>query len=456
MALAFQIEREAKKIFNLKENEIICLAGASKKNRLKAYENAKIIISTPQGIFNDLKNNLLKWNFSLVVFDEVDFGVGDYQYVHIGKFAIKNKTQILGLSATTGHIEKLYDLVETFNFENISIKLDKEQDISPFRRKIDEISIFCNLDENYIKMNEIVNKLISSHISTLNYYGDFNLNEKFLSIQKINEISKATNNLPWSKDKKYIIDSLSSLYQLLELKRIINTESSQLIKKRIKYLININKDYSKNLLNSLKIHGFVLPLKNSTISEKILKFLEEIKKIKKSEEEQKNILKALVICESRAFAEFINSLLDSNGFKSKLYLGKNKNFKKNDQLKALKEFLDSDLEILVATRAAIERGIDLPNTDYVFLLSIPYNEKSFIQLRNRINRVFSSKVGKFFYFVNNSDEKKLYAIGKAKVEYYFNSLSNLKEKIQLNNSLLTKKDLLYLIQTCFKNNSKKS
>ncbi|MFN3909965.1 MAG: DEAD/DEAH box helicase family protein [Candidatus Anstonellaceae archaeon] len=433
VSLSYQLANVFKKYFNLEEKEIQCLASATASKRKNAYNEAKIIISTPQGIANDLKKGSLKWNFSFIVFDEVDLGVGDYQYVDIAKKAKENNTPVLGLSATVGDKEKLKNLVQVFGFEKAFIKLDKDQDILPYRKKLIISQNILELEEPYQKMLQIIEDLMFSYFLELeNYSIKINLpKEKCLTLQALKEIEDEINF--YSKTNPKVLTFYAALLHLYDLKRIILEESREQIKQKFIFLAKEKekgKKYPSKIFEDILQTEFKNYFKKAKTSKKLTLFLTHANNAKEYSLKNHTPLKAIAVVNSREFAYFIANKLKENGIKASVYLGKTEGFSKKNQLKALDDFLNSDLEFLVSTKNAIERGIDLPNAESIFILNPTSSDKSYIQLINRINRGFSPIPAKIIIYSGSLDEKIKNKISFFKTNKYYQFLEKLRFAIE--------------------------
>ena len=102
--LANQIYNEFRESTNV--SEITLFTGAvPPKKRKELYKTAKIIISTPQGIENDIINNSIDLKkISLLAIDEAHRTVKDYSYTWIAKQYNANARfgRIVGLTASPG------------------------------------------------------------------------------------------------------------------------------------------------------------------------------------------------------------------------------------------------------------------------------------------------------------------------------------------------------------------
>ncbi|MCX8163616.1 MAG: DEAD/DEAH box helicase family protein [Candidatus Micrarchaeota archaeon] len=426
VSLSYQLTAAFRKYFDLAQEDICCLAAKPAEDRKKAYQKAKIIVSTPQGIANDLKKykNL---KFNLVVFDEVDFGVGDYQYVQIAKKAIEDKTPLIGLSATVGQIKKIKELVLTFNFEKIFIKLEQDPDIKPYRREIVTTKNIVELEEPYKKMYQIIDQLFADYIQKLGQYIDLGTlqTKKYISIEDLQEIAQQINR-DWRWQPKSLYALLLNLY---ELKRIILEESKEQIILKLKDLIKRAKEgkkYPSTIFKELGSTSFKEYLKEAKLSKKVEMFLVDIELEKICANEKQKKLKVIVVCTSREFATFITKKLLELQIKAAVYLGQGEGFSKKDQLKVLESFLNSDLEVIVSTKSAIERGIDLPNANILYVLNPTSSESSYIQLLNRINRGANNLEASLKIYAQGEVENLKAIIAKRKTEKYYNLLKKLR------------------------------
>src|SRR3989344_8995278 len=135
--LAVQHQKSFQKVMNLKENEIQLLTGSVQKSKREAlWNNAKIISATPQAIENDLMQAKISFKeVSLLVFDEAHRAIGDYAYVFLAQQYMKQALQplILALTASPGgEEEKIKDVCRNLFIENVEIKTEHDEDVSPY------------------------------------------------------------------------------------------------------------------------------------------------------------------------------------------------------------------------------------------------------------------------------------------------------------------------------------
>ena len=101
--LAIQHEDSFKEFLTLPCSSI---TGAIKTDeRVKRWEESRVICATPQTVESDLLNGRYDLsNVSLIVFDECHHGVGAYSYVYLASRYVQesNYNLILGLTASPG------------------------------------------------------------------------------------------------------------------------------------------------------------------------------------------------------------------------------------------------------------------------------------------------------------------------------------------------------------------
>jgi len=92
------------------EGELALVTGRYPPNQRSAmYKKAKIVFATPQCVWNDLKNGLLRLDdASLIIFDEAHRARGNYAYVGIATYYFRQcrKPLVLGLTASPGGSEE--------------------------------------------------------------------------------------------------------------------------------------------------------------------------------------------------------------------------------------------------------------------------------------------------------------------------------------------------------------
>ncbi|MFH1101883.1 MAG: DEAD/DEAH box helicase family protein [Methanobacteriota archaeon] len=134
--LVQQHYENCKKFLTVNENKIQMLAGnISAEKRTKLFNQAIIIVATPQTIQNDLENKryTLK-DFGLVIFDEMHHAVERYVFVTIAKHC---SCRILGLTASPGSKKKkINKILENLKITHIESRIRDDFDVKDHVKEI--------------------------------------------------------------------------------------------------------------------------------------------------------------------------------------------------------------------------------------------------------------------------------------------------------------------------------
>ena len=165
-----------KKHTNLNENEVVLFTGAiSPLKREELLKNAKIIISTPQTISNDIINNKIDLeNISVLVLDEVHRSTGEYDYVWVAKqFNKRSKyPRILGLTASPGSdLEKIREICKNAHIEEIEIRTENDPDVKPYIQDINVEWIKLNLPQDFLETKKFLEESIKTKLQKLKDFG---------------------------------------------------------------------------------------------------------------------------------------------------------------------------------------------------------------------------------------------------------------------------------------------
>src|SRR3989344_1622543 len=173
--LADQIYKEFIENTDIDPENISLFTGAiPPKKRQDKFLSSKVIVSTPQGLANDVINDKIDISMiSLLVLDEAHRTTGDYDYVFIARQYNKKAKypRIIGLTASPGsEIEKIKEVCKNAYIEEIEIRTDKDPDVSPYVKELEVEWVKVDLPENFsqIRKKELLNlqRQISAKISS--------------------------------------------------------------------------------------------------------------------------------------------------------------------------------------------------------------------------------------------------------------------------------------------------
>jgi Fanconi anemia group M protein len=160
-----------KKFLTIDEKEILMLSGSiPAKKRAEFFNQATIVISTPQTIKNDLINRQYDLKeFGLVIFDEMHKAVEKYAYVEIAK---RFNGLILGLTASPGSKKKkIKQIFENLKIKNVESRVRDDYDVKDYIKEIQIDWIKVPMSNGLRKLQKPLHDLFLEKLGKLNKLG---------------------------------------------------------------------------------------------------------------------------------------------------------------------------------------------------------------------------------------------------------------------------------------------
>ena len=429
------------------EKEITILTGqVPPKKREALWKEAKIIISTPQTIYNDIINQKLSLKeFSLIVFDEAHRAVGNYSYCWIA--AQYNKVadfpRTLGLTASPGTDKEIISNVcKNLCIENIELRTEYDSDVAPYIQEIKIEWIKLLLPKEMSELQVLLKECFSQRINKLKDYGLISspsryFNKKLLLMLQLDisrRLSSGMRDARLWQGASVIAESIK-LYHALEL---LETQGVQSLHTYLKSLIDSAETTKVKAVKNLA--------KDSLIRHIFLKA--ELTKVEHPKQiELKNILareiksdpnvKIIVFNHYRDHASCLEQELNKiEGIKAKLFIGQQKRLglglSQKEQLDILEKFKQGIYNCLVSTSIG-EEGLDIPKVDLVvFYEPVPSAIRT-IQRRGRTARL---EKGRLVILITQGTRDEAYhwtSIRKEKSMHHL--LNKIKSGIKFDNVL---------------------
>ena len=415
--LAIQHEESFKEFLTVPCSSI---TGAIKTDdRIKRWEESRIICATPQTVESDLLNKRYDLSsVSLIVFDECHHGVGSYSYVYLASRYVQESrfNLILGLTASPGSDKyKIKEVCENLYIQNIVVKTEDDPDVKPYFNPVEIDWIRVKMSKELEKIKKSVDKSLKVRLKALKNMGII----KTVSVTKLDilkargrvqgEIARSSNP---SKDMFQAISILSAVINIQHAQELIETQGIQIFNKYVERLKKKKTKAAKSLMwddnftRAIKLarnaekHGWEHPkLREIT---KILK--QELgdegqTKLKTTRFDDKNdesSSKIIVFTQYRDTLEMIHQKLEKEGIKSVKFFGQaakdgEKGLTQKEQKAIIKSFRIGEYDVLLSTSVA-EEGIDIPAVDLVVLYEPVPSEVRMIQRRGRTGRKRTGRV----------------------------------------------------------------
>ncbi|WP_295589214.1 DEAD/DEAH box helicase [uncultured Methanobrevibacter sp.] len=429
--LAIQHEASFKDFINLPCTSI---TGAVKTDdRIKRWEESRIICATPQTIESDLLNGRYDLSsVSLIVFDECHHGVGSYSYVYLAsRYMQESKFNlVLGLTASPGSDKfKIKEVCENLYIQNIVVKTEDDADVRPYFNPVEIQWVRVKMSSELEKIKEYVDKSLKVRLKALKNMGVI----KTVSVNKLDilnargrvqgEIARTTNP---DKELFQAISILSAVINIQHAQELIETQGIQTFNKYVARLRKKKTKAAKSLMwddnfgRAVKMakeaekHGWEHPkLREITkIIKKELGASDGQTKLKTSRFDDKSDEKSskiMVFTQYRDTLEMIHQKLEKEGIKSAKFFGQapkdgEKGLTQKQQKAIIKSFKKGEYDVLISTSVA-EEGIDIPAVDLVVLYEPVPSEVRMIQRRGRTGR---KRTGRVKVLITNGTRDEAY------------------------------------------------
>ncbi len=429
--LAIQHEDSFKEFLTLPCTSI---TGAIKTDeRVKRWEESRIICATPQTVESDLLNGRYDLgSVSLIVFDECHHGVGSYSYVYLASRYVRESkfNLILGLTASPGSDKsKINEVCKNLYIQNIVVKTEDDTDVKPYFNPVEIDWVRIKMSEELEKIKVHVNKALKIRLKALKNMGII----KTVSVGKTDvlkargriqgEIARTTNP---DKELFQAISILSAVINLQHAEELIETQGVSTFNK---YVARLRKKKTKAAKSLLWDDNFSRAVKLARDAEKNgweHPKLRELSKILKkelglgdgqtklqstrfTENEDDTSSKIIVFTQYRDTLEMIHQKLEKDGIKSAKFFGQaakdgKKGLTQKQQKAIIKSFRMGEYDVLLSTSVA-EEGIDIPAVDLVILYEPVPSEVRMIQRRGRTGR---KRTGRVKVLVTNGTRDEAY------------------------------------------------
>ena len=379
------------------------------EDRVKLYNNAQVIFSTPQTIRNDLKVGKIDLSqFSLCIFDEAHRAVGNYAYPYIAKVYSYHNGLILALTASPGsRRQKIDEIKRRLYIDKIEIRDRADEDVAPYVQEMNQLWLEVELTKplqsikEYLEncKNQRINKLLKwkiIHYPNVSKSQLLRLQEELAKkksgfswavMSMLAEVLKADHALTLLETQclhslKIYFDSLVEQRAKKSVARLLNDENFKNAMRLTSELLNEGQEHPK--IEKLKeiITGELAKNKFSSI----IVFAQYRDTIAKINDELKVVKNAAPI-------EFIGQTKK-----------KGKGLSQKEQIQILNEFKMGFYNVLIASQIG-EEGLDITETDTViFYEPVP----SAVRRVQRMGRTARTKAGKIIMLMTKDTRDEAY------------------------------------------------
>lgn len=393
-------------VLNIPCEEVVLFTGGTPPGkRALMWEKAKIVVSTPQVIENDLLAKKIDLeNVSCIIFDEAHRATGDYSYVYIGeKYALQAKDPlVLGITASPGSDpSKIQEVCTALHIHAVKIRTDSDPDVRPYVFDKDIDWRYVAIPVEIKTLRQLMDNVLSDRLNKLHNLGLIPSSKRLSKREMLDLQARLQSQLRQFPDQKLYqgISLLAEVFKVSHAIEIAETQGVSALEKYFERLMNeaLSKGGSKaakRLMDDLSMRQAVHHLAGCNGNNPKLGIVKELVEKQVAAAPQSRVI---VFTNYRDTAELVTeSLKEVPGVKPVRFVGQASRYKdtgltQKQQVEILQKFRDGEYNTLVATSVA-EEGLDIPATDLVvFFEPIPSEIRS-IQRKGRTGRKHAGRV----------------------------------------------------------------
>jgi len=401
------------------------------EKRKAAWEDSRIVVSTPQVIENDLLSRRIGLeDVSLIIFDEAHRAVGNYAYVYIAERYAREGTNplVLGITASPGsEKEKIAEICANLYIENIQTRTERDSDVAPFvhHREIEWVKV--TVPRELLDIRSAIEEVLRERIDDLNLLGicpvkiDPRASRKELLGLQAMLMSSAKRQANQATFKGIsILAEVLKLYHAVELAETQGTEALLKYFQRLEgeAISKSGSKASRRIMEDPKFRQAIQALKQLKVEHPKPAM---VKKILHEQIEAKPDSRIMVFTNYRDTASALLRLLKGDPvIRAVRFVGQSsrtddEGLSQRKQAEILQRFRAGEYNVLIATSVG-EEGIDIPATDMVLFYEPVPSEIRSIQRKGRTGRARSGRVvvlmargtrDEAYYWISDRKEKTM-------------------------------------------------
>ncbi len=417
----------------LKDEDIVAMMTGETmpEKRVVSWQGARIVVSTPQVIENDLLSRRIDLkDVSLVIFDEAHRSVGNYAYVYIAERYNREAANplVLGITASPGsQSEKIAEICTNLTIEKVQTRTENDSDVAPFvhQREIEWVKL--TVPKELLDIRTAIEDVLKERIDDLNLLGispariDSRASKKELLGLQSMLMSSAQREANQATFK-----GISLLAEILKLHHAVELAETQGTDALVRYFQRLQGEALSKSGSKASRRIMLDPKFRQTMD--ALQTLEvehpkpaAVKKILLEQIEAKPESRIMVFTNYRDTASsLLKFLKDESAIKAVRFVGQSsrvddEGLSQKKQAEILQKFRAGEFNVLIATSVG-EEGIDIPATDMVLFYEPVPSEIRSIQRKGRTGRARAGRVvvlmakgtrDEAYYWISDRKEKTM-------------------------------------------------
>ncbi len=412
----------------LPDDEIVVFTGEVRPDdRAALWEDARVVIATPQVVENDLVGNRLSLaNVTHCTFDECHRATGDYAYNYIAERYHEDADEplVTGMSASPGDDEEaILQVCVNLGIENVEVMTESDADVAEYTHDTSVEWKRIDLPETVEEIRDAIEAVVEDRMGKLKQLGVTNSTDASVSEREIQKIQGKVQQLMNSDDSAGY-KGMSVLAEVRKLRTALTYVETQSVESFRRYM-----DRQREAARSSGASKADQRMVSDPNVKNAVRAAEEYDDLHPKFRRSRMLIaetlgindgeRVIVFTESRDTAETLTDFL-SEHFTTEKFVGQSDTdgsdgMTQTEQQDTLERFRAGEFEVLVSTSVA-EEGLDVPEVDLVlFYEPVPTAIRS-IQRKGRTGRQTEGRVAvllaedtrdEAYFWKARQDEKKM-------------------------------------------------
>lgn len=427
---------------SLPDGEIVMMTGElSPDRRAEWWRKARVIVSTPQVVENDIFSGSV-WlrDFSLVIFDECHRAAGDYAYVHIAGIYSTEKPDglVLGMTASPGsEIEIVEGICTTLGIRRIEARTEDDPDVLPYVQEIAVKWVEVMLPDTLRSISKEFRKMLSTRVEALKRM-EF-LAEDFggTTRELLGAGRRINDEMATGRKSRTLFEGLRIQAEAIKIAHGIDLAETQSAYALRKYVTKLSDEAaarkSKASVSIAADEHFLAVVRMLQSIDQEHPKMERLREALAQQLSTNPGSRIMVFTQYRDTADAVWEMVRGMERARPLKLvgqsakGKDKGLKQKEQIDVINKFASGEANVLISTSVG-EEGLDITSTDMVIFFEPVPSEIRSIQRKGRTGRLSSGRV--LVLITKETKDEGYYYTSKRKERAMKAALMNLNMKLQ--------------------------
>ncbi len=386
------------------DERIITLTGATPpEQRGEAWDDATVIVATPQVIENDLIGSRIDLSDVVhLTFDECHRTGGDYAYGYIADRYHDTATNplVTGMSASPGEDrDEILEVCQRLGITAIEVRSGDDADVDPYTHETEVEWIKVELPEDILEIRDKLREVTKSRLETLAEMGVAETTAPDCSQRDLNAIRAKLQQMLEAGDRS-AYKGLSLHAEVMKLRRALELVETQSVRALRQYFER-RHEAARSSGASKADQRFLSDPRVRDAMRMAREYDELHPKFRRARILIAETLgikggsRVLVFTESRDTAEQLTAFLGDH-FSTERFVGQgdrehSDGMSQREQRETIQAFRDGEFEVLVSTSVA-EEGLDVPEVDLVLFFEPVSTAIRSIQRKGRTGRQAPGRV----------------------------------------------------------------